>query len=57
MNRKVADRIATIVFYLIAAVLVVVLAALLGYSVYQGFPQISREFITSPPNIFAEGEG
>ncbi|MBM7713854.1 phosphate transport system permease protein [Bacillus thermophilus] len=57
MNRKVANRIATIVFYLIAAVLVVVLAALLGYSVYQGFPQISREFITSPPNIFAEGGG
>jgi len=57
MNAKLADRIATIVFYLIAFIIVLVLASLLGYVLYHGLPKLSWHFITSPPQIFKPGGG
>ncbi|MED1205501.1 phosphate ABC transporter permease PstA [Heyndrickxia acidicola] len=57
MNAKIADRIATGVFYLIALVIVLILAGLLGYILVNGLKHVSWHFITSPPQNFLAGGG
>jgi phosphate transport system permease protein len=57
MNAKIADRIATGVFYLIALVIVLILAGLLGYILVNGLSHVSWHFITSPPQNFLAGGG
>jgi phosphate transport system permease protein len=57
MNAKIADRIATGVFYLIALVIVLILAGLLGYILVNGLSHVSWHFITSPPQSFLAGGG
>jgi phosphate transport system permease protein len=57
MKAKIVDSIATFVFYLIALIIVAVLAGLLGYILYHGLPKLSWHFITSPPQIFKAGGG
>ncbi|MGE8206972.1 phosphate ABC transporter permease PstA [Heyndrickxia sp. NPDC080065] len=57
MNAKLADRIATIVFYAIAGLIVLLLAALFGYILVNGVSNISWNFITSPPKSFQAGGG
>jgi phosphate transport system permease protein len=57
MNAKWADKAATVVFYLIAALIIAVLAGLLGYVLYNGLPKLSWQFISSPPQIFKSGGG
>lgn len=57
MKAKIADRTATFIFYAIAALIVLVLAGLLAYVLYQGFPKLSWQFISSPPQIFQAGGG
>ncbi|MGG4041551.1 phosphate ABC transporter permease PstA [Bacillus smithii] len=57
MKAKIADRIATFVFYIIALLLVLLLAGLLGYILLKGLSHISWHFITSPPESFQAGGG
>lgn len=57
MNAKIADRIATIIIYMIAVVIVLLIAALLGYVLYKGVPELSWDFISSTPEVFKTGGG
>ncbi len=57
MNKKWTDKIATGMFTVIAAIIVAVLAGLIGYIVYRGFGQVSWSFLTSPPSSYLEGGG
>ncbi|MEJ9212574.1 phosphate ABC transporter permease PstA [Bacillus smithii] len=57
MKAKIADRVATVVFYIIALLLVLLLAGLLGYILLKGLSHISWNFITSPPESFQAGGG
>lgn len=57
MNAKVIDRIATVFFYLIAILIVSVLAFLVGYILYSGLSVIDWEFITQPPGSILTGGG
>lgn len=57
MNAKLADRLATFVFILIAALLVIILIGLVGYLMWRGLPHISWHFLTSPPAFSEAGGG
>lgn len=57
MTAKNADKIATGVLRLIAGIIVLILASLLGYILVRGVPQISWHFLTSPSKAFAAGGG
>ena len=57
MTAKRVDKLATISLYAIAVVIIALLASLIGFVFVQGIPQISWQFITSPPQIFKEGGG
>ncbi|SFD68688.1 phosphate ABC transporter membrane protein 2, PhoT family [Bacillus sp. OV194] len=57
MNSKVTDRIATFIFYFIAATIVTVLVGLLGYIIFHGFSKLNLEFLTSPSSSFRAGGG
>lgn len=57
MNAKQVDKIATGVLRLIAGIIVLILAALLGDILLRGLPQVSWHFLTSPAKAFAAGGG
>ncbi|EJE1038583.1 TPA: phosphate ABC transporter permease PstA [Listeria monocytogenes] len=57
MNVKTKDKIATGVFYAIAVLIVIILAGLLGYILVKGVPQLSWNFLTTPPQSFQAGGG
>ncbi len=57
MNAKRADKIATIVIDILAGLIVLILASLLGYILVRGVPQISWHFLTSPAKAFEAGGG
>ena len=57
MTAKRTDQIATICMYMIAGIIIALLASLVGFVFVQGLPQISWQFLTSPPEIFNEGGG
>ncbi|WP_433743162.1 phosphate ABC transporter permease PstA [Falsibacillus pallidus] len=57
MNSKVADRIATGVFGLIAVIIITILASLFGYILVNGVSHISWSFITSPSSSIRAGGG
>ncbi|EGT1905216.1 Phosphate transport system permease protein pstA [Listeria grayi] len=57
MNVKTKDKIATVIFYLIAFLIVCVLAGLLGYILVKGLPEISWKFLSTPPQSFQAGGG
>jgi phosphate transport system permease protein len=57
MKAKIADRVATVMFYIIALLLVLLLMGLLGYILLKGLSHISWHFITSPPQSFQAGGG
>ncbi|SDJ21749.1 phosphate ABC transporter permease PstA [Natribacillus halophilus] len=57
MNRKLTDKLATLIFTLFAAVIVLVLAALLSYVLYLGIQQVSWDFLTSKSSNFRAGGG
>jgi phosphate transport system permease protein len=57
MKAKIADRIATVVFYVIALLLVLLLVGLLGYILAKGLSHITWHFITAPPESFQAGGG
>ena len=57
MNAKVADRLATGVFYLIAFLIVGILLGFLGVLLYRGLPMIDWHFLTNPPETVRAGGG
>lgn len=50
-----SDRIAVIIFYLIAFLVSALLAALIGYILYQGLRVVNWHFLISPPSFEAGG--
>lgn len=57
MNAKTVDKIATAVLYAIAGIVILILAALLGYILIQGVPHLSWHFLTAPASAFTAGGG
>ncbi|WP_155286204.1 phosphate ABC transporter permease PstA [Lacticaseibacillus zhaodongensis] len=57
MTAKRADKIATIILDVIAGVIVLILASLLGYILVRGLPEVSWHFLTSPSKAFSSGGG
>ncbi|MFC4809366.1 phosphate ABC transporter permease PstA [Paenibacillus sp. GCM10023250] len=57
MSAKTADRIATAVIIAISALIVLLLAGLLGYILFRGVPHISYHFLTSGPQTIKAGGG
>jgi phosphate transport system permease protein len=57
MNAKTSNKVATWVLYGIAGLVILLLAALLGYILVQGVPHLSWHFLTSPAKAFEAGGG
>lgn len=57
MSAKTANKIATIVLYSIASLVILLLAALLGFILIDGVPHLSWHFLTSPAKAFQAGGG
>lgn len=57
MNAKRVDKLMTGVLYLVAGIIVIILASLLGYILVRGIPHISWHFLTSPARSFEAGGG
>lgn len=57
MRAKTADKIATGVIIAVAALIVLVLAGLLGYILVRGLGHISFDFLTSAPETIRKGGG
>jgi phosphate ABC transporter, permease protein PstA len=57
MNSKLIDKIATKIIYSIVGIVVLVLLFLLGYILFNGVPDISWHFLTSPAQSFSAGGG
>lgn len=57
MRAKIIDRIATGIFTLIAAFIILLLAGLLGYILVKGLYVINWNFLTTPPKFSEAGGG
>ncbi|MDR6998754.1 phosphate ABC transporter permease PstA [Neobacillus niacini] len=57
MNSRVADRIATGVFVLIAVIIISVLVSLFGFILFHGLQHISIKFLTTPSSNMMAGGG
>lgn len=57
MNAKTVDRVAIAIVIGIAAVIMAVLAGLLGYLLYRGLSHVSWDFLTSAPQTIKAGGG
>ena len=57
MNAKLANRVATIIITSFAYLIILILAGLLGYILYNGLSVIDWNFITSPPESLSAGGG
>jgi phosphate transport system permease protein len=57
MKAKTADKIATSIIVAVAALIVLVLAGLLGYILLRGIGHISFHFLTSAPETIRKGGG
>lgn len=57
MNAKKVDKLATGLLYLIAGLVVLLLAGLLGFILVNGLPHLSWHFLTSPSLAFQAGGG
>lgn len=57
MDAKQKDKLATGILYVIAGIIVLLLASLLGYILIQGLPHVSWHFLTSPAKAFEAGGG
>lgn len=57
MSAKIADRIATTIFTLIALLIIFILVGLLGYILAKGLYKINWTFITTPPKFTEAGGG
>ncbi len=57
MKSKTADKIATVVFYIIASACVFLLLLFVGYILYHGRERLNLHFISSAPTFMEEGGG
>ncbi|QBO35899.1 phosphate ABC transporter permease PstA [Periweissella cryptocerci] len=57
MSAKTSNKVATIVLYTIASLVILLLAALLGFILIDGVPHLSWHFLTSPAKAFQAGGG
>lgn len=57
MNARLADRLATIMFWAGALIVIMMLGSLIGYVLYHGGKSISWSFLTSPPQVIRAGGG
>ncbi|WP_026572448.1 phosphate ABC transporter permease PstA [Bacillus sp. UNC438CL73TsuS30] len=57
MNSRVADRIATSVFVLIAVIIIAVLVGLFGFILFHGLQHVSFKFLTTPSSNMMAGGG
>ncbi|CAJ1197239.1 phosphate ABC transporter permease PstA [Companilactobacillus nantensis] len=57
MNAKKWDHVATGIIYALVAAVVFILIAILGYILFNGVPNISWHFLTSPAQSFSAGGG
>ena len=57
LNPKQSDKLASIILYTIAGLVILILAALVGYILVQGVPHLSWHFLTSPSSAFTAGGG
>ncbi|MED1468252.1 phosphate ABC transporter permease PstA [Bacillus salipaludis] len=57
MNSRVADRIATGVFVLIAVIIISVLVGLFGFILFHGLQHVSFKFLTTPSSNMMAGGG
>ncbi|MBM7544405.1 phosphate ABC transporter permease PstA [Periweissella beninensis] len=57
MQAKTVNKIATGVLYIIAGLVILILAALLGYILVNGVPHLSWHFLTAPSRAFQAGGG
>ncbi len=57
MKGQIADRVATAALWGMAAFVVLLLAFLLGRTLYYGLPHVTWTFLTSPPSNFQAGGG
>ncbi|MGX6978318.1 phosphate ABC transporter permease PstA [Vagococcus elongatus] len=57
MTSKKADKISTVILYIISSMIVLILAGLITYILARGLPHISWEFLTQPAKTFQAGGG
>jgi phosphate transport system permease protein len=57
MNSKVKDKIATIVLYIISALVILLLISLIGYIIYNGRQSLNLKFLFGEPKIGEAGGG
>lgn len=57
INARLADRLATVVFWVGAGTVLAILALILGYILWHGVKVIDWHFLTSPPKNVAAGGG
>lgn len=57
INARTSDKIATFIFYTMAASVSLILLALVGYILYNGLRVVNWHFLTSPPSAFRAGGG
>lgn len=57
MNSKKWDKVATGVLYFVAGVMILILASLLLFILWNGLPNVSWHFLTSPAKSFQRGGG
>ena len=57
MSAKTIDKVMTAALYAVAGIIVLLLAGLLGYILFQGLPHVSWHFLTSPAKSFEAGGG
>lgn len=57
MNARLADKIATALFWAGALVVIVILGSMIGYILYHGGKSISWDFLVKPPQVIRAGGG
>ncbi|MCB2292262.1 phosphate ABC transporter permease PstA [Clostridium algoriphilum] len=57
MSSKVKDKIATIVLYIVSALVILLLVSLIGYIVYNGRESLNLKFLLGEPKIGEAGGG
>lgn len=57
MNSRSTDRIATMIFWAGALIVILILGSLIGYTIYHGGKSISWDFLTRPSQVIRAGGG
>ncbi len=57
MNSRLADKLATVLFWAGALIVIIILGSLIAYIIYHGGKSISWDFLTKPPQVIRAGGG